>query len=266
MTAQSRYICEVRVDAVNYDDAVDQVMDWARRGESRMLCFSTVHMIMEANDRPHFERVLQGADVVAPDGMPLVWALRLLGLRHASRVYGPDFTQRVAEAAAREGIPLGLYGGSPQALQSLVAALEKRHPSLRIAYASAPPFRALTPTEHAQDVEDIRSSGARIVLVGLGCPKQEQWMAENRGSLPAVMLGVGAAFDFLSGMKPQAPRWMMDIGLEWLFRLVTEPRRLWARYLRQNPRFIGRFLMQLLKTRSTRVIDAPGAGLSLPKE
>lgn len=248
MITQSRYICGVRVDAVNYETAVEQTIAWAKAGESHMVCFSTVHMIMEARDSPEFERVLKDADIVAPDGMPLVWALRLLGLRQATRVYGPDFTSMAAAAAERSGVPIALYGGAPDALQRLIAELRRRHPKLVIAYAFGPPFRPLTAEEREREVNRIRDSGARIVLVGLGCPKQEMWMAEHRGKLPAVMLGVGAAFDFLSGVKPQASRWMMAMGLEWLFRLMTEPRRLWLRYLRHNPRFIRLFLVQLLRS------------------
>lgn len=246
MTPHSREICGVRVDVTGYDAALERTIAWAHRRESRVVCFSTVHMIMEAHDSPEYNAILRSADIVAPDGMPLVWALRLLRERGATRVYGPDFTRYAVAAAERERIPIALYGGTPASLQKLIRAFERRHPNLEIAYAFAPPFRRLTPDELEIQIAAIRDSGAGIVLVGLGCPKQEQWMAEGRCRIPAVMLGVGAAFDFLSGVKPQAPRWMMNIGLEWMFRLATEPRRLWLRYLRQNPRFVIHFVRQLL--------------------
>lgn len=248
MTA-CREICGVRIDAVNYGDAVAQVAEWARRGESRIVCFSNAHAIMEANDRERFHQVLASADIVAPDGMPLVWALQLLGIQHATRVYGPDFTRHLAARAAESRLPIGLYGGTGATLTRFTESLRREYSDINIVYAFAPPFRPLTAEESDCQLAAIKASGARILLVGLGCPKQEEWMADHRGQIPAVMLGVGAAFDFLSGAKPQAPRWMMAAGLEWLFRLLTEPRRLWLRYLKQNPRFAARFLAQLIRMR-----------------
>src|SRR5690349_7515238 len=152
MTAVSKHICGVRVDAVDYDSTVAQMLEWASRGESRMLCFATAHMVMEARDRPDYERVLDGADVVAPDGMALVWALRLLGVHGATRVYGPDFSEFAAAAAAPHGVPIGLYGGTPETLDRLARELERRYPGLRIAYAFAPPFRPLTEGERETQI------------------------------------------------------------------------------------------------------------------
>jgi N-acetylglucosaminyldiphosphoundecaprenol N-acetyl-beta-D-mannosaminyltransferase len=189
---------------------------------------------------------MNSADLVTPDGMPLVWGLRLLGARPATRVYGPDLTALVLEAAAHDDLPVGFYGASSPTLHRLTANLRERFPSLRIDYAFSPPFRALAPEEDGQVVQEINDSGARIVFVGLSTPKQERWMSEHRGRVRAVMLGVGAAFDFLAGTKPQAPRWMRTVGLEWLFRLLAEPRRLGPRYFRHNPRFVTFFTLQLL--------------------
>jgi N-acetylglucosaminyldiphosphoundecaprenol N-acetyl-beta-D-mannosaminyltransferase len=178
--------------------------------------------------------------------MPLVWGLRLAGSRGASRVYGPDLTPLILRAAEREGFGVAFYGGTRDALERLLIVVRARFPELKVAYASSPPFRRPTATENQQTACDINASGAGIVLVGLSTPKQEFWMAGQKGSLRAPMIGVGAAFDFLAGMKPQAPRWMMRIGMEWFFRLVTEPRRLWKRYLKHNPRFVMLFALQLL--------------------
>jgi N-acetylglucosaminyldiphosphoundecaprenol N-acetyl-beta-D-mannosaminyltransferase len=194
-------------------------------------------MVMEAFDSDRFCGVVNGADLVAPDGMPLVWILRGLGVKGQQRVYGPDLTLRVCEAAAREGVPVGFYGGKPETLAALVRNLANKFPSLQVVYAGSPPFRSLTTEEDLRTLREVTACGARILFVGLGCPKQERWMAEHRGRVPAVMLGVGAAFDFIGGLKLQAPRWMQDNGLEWLFRLMTEPRRLWRRYLLGNMRF-----------------------------
>ena len=153
----------------------------------------------------------------------------------------------VLQAAERHGVPVGFYGGSPETLEKLLAVVKVRFPGLRVVYSFSPPFRPLAAEEDQRVTEEINQSGARILFVGLNTPKQDWWMAEHRGRVQAVMLGVGAAFDFIAGTKPQAPRWMMRIGLEWLFRLATEPRRLWRRYLRHNPRFVVLFAMQLLR-------------------
>ena len=242
-------ILGMRVDSTGYADAAGRVTGWAREGQSRYVCCASVNNVMEAFDSVEFRQIMNTADLVTPDGMPLVWGLRALGARGASRVYGPDLTALVLEAAAREGLPVGFYGTDENTLHPLVANVRRRFPSLRIAYAFSPPFRAPTPDEDDQVVREIDSSGARILFVGLSTPKQERWMAAHRGRLRTVMLGVGAAFDFLAGTKPQAPRWMQRAGLEWMFRLLTEPRRLGPRYFRHNPRFVTFFAMQLLGLR-----------------
>jgi N-acetylglucosaminyldiphosphoundecaprenol N-acetyl-beta-D-mannosaminyltransferase len=248
MTLESRYILGMRVDATSYSDAMDRVLTWAAVPESRYVCISPVHMVMESYDDPEYQRIVNGASLVTPDGVPLVWSLRLLGVPHATRVYGPGLTPRLCERAAREGVPVGFYGGSQETLDALHNTLKARYPKLEIAYSHSPPFRQLTPEESAQVVEEINSSGARILFVGLGCPKQERWMNEHEGRVEAVMLGVGAAFDFVAGAKAQAPAWLQRAGLEWAFRLVTEPRRLWRRYLYHNPRFIVLFARQLARS------------------
>ena len=241
----SRHILGMRVDATSYRSAVERVVGWARLAQSRYVCVATVNNVMEAYDSPAFRTVMNSADLVTADGMPLVWGLRLLGERDATRVYGPDLMPHVLAAAERARVPVGFYGGSPTVLERLLANLRQRYPALRIAYAWSPPFRRLTSEEDARVVREIGDSGARIVFVGISTPKQERWMSQHRGCVRAVMVGVGAAFDFLAGVKPQAPRWMQRSGLEWLFRLASEPRRLWRRYLRHNPRFLGFFTLQL---------------------
>jgi N-acetylglucosaminyldiphosphoundecaprenol N-acetyl-beta-D-mannosaminyltransferase len=243
---ESRFILGMRADATSYRAASSQVVAWARNCESRYVAVAAVNNVMEAYDSPAFSQVMNGADLVAPDGMPLVWGLRLLGIRSATRVYGPDLTSCVLDVAARERIPVGFYGATDAALGRLLDAVRRHYPGLDIPYAWAPPFRPLSEEENRAVIAQIDASGARILFVGLGAPKQERWMAAHRGRVRAVMLGVGAAFDFLGGGKRQAPRWMMHAGLEWLFRLVSEPRRLALRYLKHNPRFVALFLAQLL--------------------
>jgi N-acetylglucosaminyldiphosphoundecaprenol N-acetyl-beta-D-mannosaminyltransferase len=201
---------------------------------------------MTAHDSDALNNVVNQADLVTPDGMPLVWMLRLKGVKSQTRVYGPTLMLHVLEMAAREKILVGFYGADDQTLQKLIARMNELYPALKVAYAFSPPFRTLDEQESAKIIEDISASGARILFVGLGCPKQEKWMAEQKGKIPAVMLGVGAAFDFHAGTKSQAPGWMQAIGLEWFFRLIHEPRRLAKRYLYNNPRFIVLALADLL--------------------
>lgn len=248
LPVQSRYILGTRVDGTNYAGAVETITRWAQEGQSRYVCVSTVHMVMEGHDDPAYQEIVNAADLVTSDGMPLVWGLRLLGVRQARRVYGPDLTPLVCERAAAEGIPVGFYGSSPEVLEAMTANLREAYPSLDIAIKVSPPFRELTPEEVEGEIEALRASGARIIFVGLGCPKQERWMHARRGQVDAVLIGVGAAFDYVGKTKAQAPRFMQANGLEWLFRLVTEPRRLWRRYLYHNPRFVALFAAQLART------------------
>lgn len=243
---QHRFILGTRVDATSYADATARILQWAQAGQSRYVCICGVHGVMEGHDSQNFQSIHNAADLVTPDGMPLVWVLRRLGLKDQTRVYGPDLTLSVCQAAADAGIPVGLYGGTQEALDTLQKTYRARFPQLQIAYAYSPPFRPLTPGEDEAIVKAINASGTRILFVGLGCPKQEQWVASHRDRVQAVMLAVGAAFDFHSGRVRQAPRWMQRCGLEWLFRLLMDPRRLWRRYFKNNPRFLWLVLWQLL--------------------
>ena len=239
-------ILGMRVDATSYDLAVATILDWVSTRESRFVCASTVHMVMEAHDSEEFRKIMKSADLVTPDGMPLVWTLKyFLGFPKQTRVYGPDLTLLVFEAAAKHGIPVGFIGGQPEVLDRMVANAKESYPGLPVVYQESPPFRPLTEEDHAKTIAAIQESGARIVFVGLGCPKQERWMFQMKGRLPVVMLGVGAAFDFVAGTTRQAPRWMMNMGLEWFFRVLMEPRRLWKRYFILNPRFVSLLLLQL---------------------
>ena len=245
----STSVLGLRIDATTYPDAVSRIMSWANREESRAVSAANVHVVMEAHDAPEFQKLVNACDLVTADGMPLVWFLRRTGIRNATRVYGPDLTLHLLEAAGKSRTPVGFYGGSTSALRALVETVNRRFPSVPVVFSYSPPFRALSPEEDAAIVRVIGRSGARILFVGLGCPKQEEWISQHRGVIPAVMLGVGAAFDFLSGAKMQAPKWMQRNGLEWIFRLASEPRRLIWRYVRHNPRFLYLATRQLLQQR-----------------
>lgn len=245
----NRAILGTTVHATSYLEATGLVLNWAQTGKSSYVCATSVHGIIESQDSPAFQDILNQADLITPDGMPLVWGLRQLGLPEAGRVYGPTLTLHICQAAAEAGVPIGLYGGTPDSLRAFVAFLENRFPGILIACTIAPPFRPLTAEEDAQYTEQIVASGARILFVGIGCPKQEQWMAAHKGRIPAVMMGVGAAFDFHAGQVRQAPHWMQQAGLEWFFRLSVEPKRLWKRYARIVPRFMVGFGAQLVTAR-----------------
>jgi N-acetylglucosaminyldiphosphoundecaprenol N-acetyl-beta-D-mannosaminyltransferase len=245
---ERRRILGIGVDTTSYEDATARVMEWARAGESRYVCLGVVASVMEARDSAAYRSALDGADLMTADGMPLVWMLRGLGAR-ASRVYGPDLMLTVLKAAQEEGVAVGFYGSSDDVIARLRANLQWRFPRLRVSHWEAPPFRALSSEEDDAAMRAIKSSEARILFVGLGGAKQDLWMAAHRGKIQAVMLGVGAAFDFLAGTKAQAPKWMQRSGLEWAFRLATEPRRLWRRYLRHNPRFAWLAVKQIIGAR-----------------
>jgi N-acetylglucosaminyldiphosphoundecaprenol N-acetyl-beta-D-mannosaminyltransferase len=234
----SRRVLGMRVDATSYAEAVRWVMESAESGEGGMVCVATTHMVMEGFDDPAFRALVNSAERVTPDGMPLVWALKRGGIPGASRVYGPELTERVCEVAAARGVPVGFLGGSPEVIAELRRRVRARHPKLQVPFVCSPPFRSASEAEDAEITGVIAASGIRILFVGLGCPKQERWMAAHRERLDCVMLGVGAAFDFLAGAKRQAPALLQGAGLEWLFRLVQEPRRLWRRYLVGNTRFL----------------------------
>jgi len=257
---ESRRILGTRVDATSYDDATARILRWAQARESRYVCVCNVHMVMEAHDAGDFQKVVNAADLVTPDGMPLVWVLRVMGIRHTPRVDGSTLTFHVCKAAAREGVPIALYGGSEETVAAFTVFAKNNFPGIRIVDVISPPYRALTPEDVEAHVQKLAASEAKIVLVALGCPKQERWMGEHKSQLNAVMIGIGAALDFHAGRVPRAPSWMQYSGMEWFFRLMMEPRRLWRRYLIHNPRFILLLLTQLLHLRNFNSDDRERTG------
>jgi len=242
----------VRIDAVSLEVCVERMVEWARHGESRFVCACNVHTIVSARMDGEFARVIGSADLRVADGAPIAWRLRSLGFPRQRRVSGPDVMLRCCARAAEAGMPVFLFGSTRATLARLAARLRERLPTLRVAGCLAPPFRPPTPAEEAHMMRAIAESGARIVFVALGCPKQEAWMCAHRGVVHGVMLGAGAAFDFLAGTQPRAPRWMQAVGLEWLHRLCREPRRLWRRYLVTNTLFLVWSLGEILGMRTHR--------------
>lgn len=235
----------VGVSAIQMADALAAIHGWIARRERQYVCVTSVHGVMESQRDESLRRIHNEAGLVTPDGMPLVWLCRRAGYRHVERVYGPDLMLACCERPVARGYRHFFYGGAPGVPELLAQRLRARYPGLEVAGTHSPPFRPLTPEEDRAVIRRINRSRADIVWVGLSTPKQERWMAEHVGRLEApVLIGVGAAFDFHAGVKWQAPRWVQRIGLEWLFRMVNEPRRLLGRYVVNNPRFLYALLTQ----------------------
>lgn len=232
-------ILGVNVSAVDLDDVVGIITDWICKKERNYVCVTGVHGVMESQYDKNIKLIHNSAGLVTPDGMPLVWLSRLRGLRNVRRVYGPDLMLAVCKSSLDKGFRHFFYGATDNALKMLVSNLEREFPGISIAGSYAPPFRPLTEKEDQEVISVINKARPDIVWIGLSTPKQERWMARHLSSLDAsVLIGAGAAFDFHTGLKKQAPCWMQKIGLEWFFRLLSEPKRLWRRYLVNNTLFI----------------------------
>lgn len=244
----------VGISAVSLTTASDQIARWIsekapQKNESaRYVCVTGVHGVIESQLDPQLRSIHNAADLVTPDGMPLVWLSWLHGKRHVTRVYGPDLMLELCRRGEAEGWRHYFYGTTEATLTTLVGRLASTFPALQMAGMYSPPFRELKSDEASEIARAINRSGADIVWVGLSTPKQERWMASFRSRLTVpVLIGVGAAFDFHAGKVRQAPRWIQGVGMEWCFRLCAEPRRLWSRYLRNNPMFILLVVAQLLR-------------------
>jgi N-acetylglucosaminyldiphosphoundecaprenol N-acetyl-beta-D-mannosaminyltransferase len=247
MTIPKATILGVEVSAINMEMALHTIEDWIARRESHYVCVTGVHGVMESQRDEEVRRIHNAAGLVTPDGMPLVWLGRLMGFSHVERVYGPDLMLALCARSVTQGYRHFFYGGAPGVAETLALRLQSRFPSLQVSGTYSPPFRPLTPEEDVAVIRCINAVQPDIVWVGVSTPKQECWMIEHVGRLCApVLIGVGAAFDFHAGVKRQAPRWMQHSGFEWLFRLMTEPRRLWRRYLINNCCFLWLILLQAL--------------------
>lgn len=240
----------VKVDAVERHEAAQQILEAATAGRPLGVSALAVHGVMEAVADPALQYRLNDIEMVLADGQPVRWALRLLhGVRLADRVCGPDLMADLCVSAATEGLPIFLYGSTEATLQRLEDALVEAYPGLRIAGTQASRFRPSTADEQQADIARIRASGAKMTFVGLGCPRQEIWTFETRRDLAMPVLAVGAAFDFHAGLQRRAPLWMQKRGLEWLYRLRQEPRRLWKRYVMLNPAFLALLALEALGVR-----------------
>jgi exopolysaccharide biosynthesis WecB/TagA/CpsF family protein len=257
----------VQVSCVDYQAAVARIIQGAEHGESGVVSCHSVHAVVTASLDPSLRDMVNEFSMVTPDGQPVRWALNLLhGAGLGDRVYGPELMLRVCRQAAEKQLPIYLYGGSPETLQALERQLCKNFPALRIAGAESPPFRALTDEENEAACQRIHNSGAKIVFIGLGCPKQDYFAAKNANRIPAILMCVGAAFDFHAGTKPTAPSWMQRVGLEWLFRLSCEPRRLWKRYLFTNTIFCVKVVASTPVALMSRIKRGRLFGIARPEQ
>lgn len=237
------------IDRLSFATAIELISTWSIQRESRYVCITNVHSVVTASEDGDFACILKAADMCTPDGAPVAWLMRKLGHKDQVRVNGPDLMWKYCAHAQITGESFYLYGGEQKTLDALRVKLKECFPRLKIAGAFSPPFRQLTEQEDAEIIEQINVSGAGIVWVSLGCPKQEKWMFDHRGKINAVMIGVGAAFDYHAGTIKRAPLWMQNNGLEWFYRLCSEPRRLWKRYLVTNTLFVIKAARQLLLDR-----------------
>jgi N-acetylglucosaminyldiphosphoundecaprenol N-acetyl-beta-D-mannosaminyltransferase len=234
------------INALSLDQHVEQIIAWAKRNTSRSVCVANVHMLMEAHWNRTFKQILRSADLVTPDGMPLVWMLKLLGADGQERVAGMDLLNSLCQKAQSQNVSVFFLGSQAQILAKMQHRLEQAYPALKIVGMEPLPFRPLTPNEDQDIIDQINQTQAGLLFVSLGCPKQEHWMAQHRGKINATMIGLGGVFPIYAGMQKYAPQWVRNLGLEWAYRLSQEPRRLWRRYATTIPPFIWLALQQLI--------------------
>lgn len=239
------YVLDSFIDASTWEDTLGRIVSWGAQRQSRYITLCNVHSVVTASQDTAFGTVIRQADMALPDGAPVAWAMRRQGFDKQQRINGPDLMWRYLAIAERIGQTVYFYGSTEATLDKLRTRLAQQFPNLRIAGTLSPAFRELTAEEDQAHVDAINQSGAHVVFVGLGCPKQESWMAQHRGRIQAVMIGVGAAFDYHAGTIKRAPSWMQKSGLEWLHRLASEPRRLAKRYFQTNTVFVGRMVKSM---------------------
>ncbi|BAY91946.1 MULTISPECIES: WecB/TagA/CpsF family glycosyltransferase [unclassified Tolypothrix] len=253
-------VLDFPITALTFENQIQTILKWAIARESKTVCVANVHMLMEAHWNPEFARVLKTADVVTPDGMPLVWMMRRMGARSQDRVAGMDILQGLCKLAQIQNVSVFFLGSQTEILAKMRKRLDQEFPNLKIAAMEPLPFRPLTETEDADLVKKINKSGAGLVFVSLGCPKQENWMAQHKGKIQAVMIGVGGVFPVYAGIHKRAPRIIRELGFEWLYRWIQEPRRLWSRYMTTIPPFIWLATKQLLSSSRLAEVFLQGSG------
>lgn len=242
----TKNIISVPVTTLGFDPLISLIGEWGQQRKSKYVCVANVHMLIEAYKNPAFCKILENADLVTPDGMPLVWMLKLFGVKKPNRIAGMDILLALCKYSAENKINLFFVGSTDKILQKIQSRIELEFPKVTIVGMESLPFKPVTELKNKDLIERINKSQANIILVALGCPKQEQWMAMHKGQIKGVMIGLGAAFEVFAGEKKWAPLWIRQAGLEWLFRLVQEPRRLWKRYLYTNSFFIYLIIKQFL--------------------
>lgn len=238
-----------RISSGTYLSFVNEILRLGAGKQSSYVCVMNVHMLVEAQSDPTFARVVDKADIVTPDGMPLVAGINKLYNSRQQRVAGMDLMHSLLEGAHNANQSVYFYGSTDEVLQSILKRSRKDYPGLRIAGSYSPPFRPLTGIEEQTIIDNINLSGANLVFVALGCPKQEKWMAVMKGRINAVMVGLGGAFPVFAGTQSRAPLWMQKKSLEWLYRLCQEPGRLWKRYFITNTIFIGLYVKEYVKVK-----------------
>lgn len=243
----------LQVSVTDYQEAAESVLQAAKRNENAVVSCHAAHAVVTFSGDDELRQMANQFQMITPDGQPVRWAMNWLHkTRLKDRVYGPELMRRICDQAAREGVSIFLYGGTDESLKALEANLQTQHEGLKIAGSFSPPFRELSEEEVADVVKQISDSGAQIVFIGLGCPKQDIFAFRIRESVSAVQICVGAAFDFHAGAKKMAPRWMQRTGTEWLYRLIQEPGRLWKRYLVTNSQFLWRLFKQTFSRKKRR--------------
>jgi len=251
MATESTILCQkvvgYSVTSLSFDAQINQILEWAKERCSKVVCVANVHMLIEANSNLALASVLQSADLVTPDGMPLVWMVSLIGRHRQDRVAGMDILLALGKRSSLQGVKLFFLGSQQSILDRMEERLHREFPNAQLAGMEPLPFRPLTSDEDVALIQKINESGANIVLVSLGCPKQEIWMAQHRDRIQAVMIGLGGVFPIYAGLHQWAPRWVRKAGLEWCYRLLQEPGRLWGRYSRTIPPFIFLALKQLIQ-------------------
>lgn len=240
-------VADVMITACRFSDFVSDLTESIFANVSGYVCLANVHMMVTSTRNRDLQSIMQKATFVVPDGMPLIWLLKRQGFAQAERIPGADLTLKMCEVAAREKIGVCFYGSTAETITALKTSLSGKFPQLKVTYCESPPMVPEKSEPDIYAVDRLKHSGAKIIFVGLGCPKQEFWMAAHSPYLPAVLIGVGAAFDFLAGTLKRAPLWMQGCGMEWFYRLCQEPGRLWKRYLIMNTLFFWIVMKERVK-------------------
>lgn len=243
---KTKNVINFTVTSLRCDEQVKTIVRWGKNNLSKVVFIANVHMLIEAHRDPLFGAALQNADLVTPDGMPLVWMMRFLGAVHQDRVAGIDVLEGTCKLAQAEKVSVYFLGSQASILKKMELRLNREFPDLKIAGMTPLPFRPLTSAEDDALIQDLNKSGAGIIFVSLGCPKQETWMSQHKGAVSAVMVGLGGAFPVYAGIQKRAPGFLRQAGLEWFFRLIQEPRRLWKRYFTTIPLFLWLIAKQIL--------------------